>query len=180
MGEAFNWLGWLAESVLSLVPRIVIVRATHGGVKWRRGKHVMLMEPGLHIYWPIVTDYCVIVTARQTLNLVTQVLTTRDSRKIAVGVVVVYRIADVVLAIGKVNWDVDTTISDIAQAAVVSVIASREYNELLEMLGSGQLGELLTRATKAELRKYGVSVRQCKPTDFAECRVYKLLLDNNQ
>jgi hypothetical protein len=45
---------------------ILIIRATHGGVKWVRGKRIKALGPGLHIWWPLTTEVEVIVTARQT------------------------------------------------------------------------------------------------------------------
>ncbi len=38
-----------------------------------------------------------------------------------VKTLVVYKVPDVVRAIGKLNWDVDTTINDLTQSAVARV-----------------------------------------------------------
>jgi len=179
METAFAWLGQIFEAILKFVPRVLIIRATHAGVKWQHGREVRPLMPGLHVYWPLVTEIEVIVTARQTLNLPTQVLTTRDNKKVVVGTVVVYRIRDVVQAIGKINWDVDTTINDITQAAVVSVIAQHTLQELLDMIPMDRLNDLLTIATRKELRQYGVYVTRCKLTDFADCRVFKLVTNDS-
>lgn len=178
METAFAWLGQIFEAILKFVPRILIVRATHGGVKWRYGSDVRPLFSGLHVYWPLVTEIEVIVTARQTLALPKQVLTTKDNKKVVVGTVVVYRIRDVVQAIGKINWDVDTTINDITQAAVVSVIARHTLQELLNMVTTDALNDALTEATRKELRQFGVFVSRCKLTDFADCRVYKVVMDS--
>lgn len=180
METAFGWLSEVFNAILSLVPRIVIIRATHGGVKWRRGKHIIAMPPGLHIYWPLMTEIEVMPTARQSKNIPIQHLTTKDGKKVAIGVVVVYRIKDVVQAFGGANWDVDTTVNDISQAAVVCQIAGRTHDELLTMIGAGILNGPLTEATRKELSKFGVSVLRCKLTDFAECRVLKIMLDTNE
>jgi len=179
METAFAWLGEIFEAILKFVPRILIVRATHAGVKWRHGSEVRSMAPGLHVYWPLVTEIEVIVVARQTLSLPPQVLTTKDNKKVIVGNVVVYKIRDVVQAIGKINWDVDTTINDITLAAVVSVIARHTLEELLEMVAEDKLNDRLTEATRKELRQFGVFVSRCKLTDFADCKVYKIVTDGN-
>jgi len=180
METPFGWIGAVFDALLSLIPRIIIVRATHGGVRWRKGRIVKPLAPGLHMYWPVMTDYAIIVTARQTYNLPTQILTTSDNRKVVVGLLVVYRIHDVVQAIGKVNWDVDTTIGDITQAAVVGIIASQPFDKLLGTIATNELNNKFTEATRHELKKYGVSISQCKLTDFAECRVLKLVIDSGQ
>ena len=67
MESAFAWLNQLIEAVFRFCPRIVIVRATHAGVKWVHGWKVKAMPPGLHWYWPLTTEVEVLVTARQTL-----------------------------------------------------------------------------------------------------------------
>jgi len=89
----------------------------------------------------------------------------------------VYRINNVKLAFGQLNWDVDSTINDIAQAAVVGVIAQHTFDELLQRIDEDKMNSLLTKAAKRELDKFGVVVQQCKLTDFAECRVLKIMLD---
>ena len=177
MEAAFSWLGQVFEAILLLFPRVAIIRATHGGVKWRCGSKVIALAPGLHIWWPLISEIEILPTARQTHNVPTQVLTTRDNKKAVIGIVVVYRINNVILAFGQLNWDVDTTVNDIAQAAVVSVIAQYTFVELLEKLGSDKMNCLLTQAAKKELDKFGVAVQQAKITDFAECRVLKIMLD---
>jgi regulator of protease activity HflC (stomatin/prohibitin superfamily) len=181
METAFTWLSQIFEAILKFILRVLIVRATHAGVKWRHGCDVKPLMPGLHVYWPLVTEIEIIVAARQTINLSSQVLTTKDNKKVVVGTVVVYKIRDIVQAIGKINWDVDTTIHDITQAAVVSVIAKHTLQELLDMIPPDQLNDLLTIATRKELRQFGVFVSRCKLTDFADCKVFKLVTnDSNQ
>lgn len=172
--EAFSWIADIVQAFGKLVPRLCIVTATKQGVKWRSGKDVRPMGPGLHWYWPLTTEISIIVTARQTLNLPTQVLMTSDRQQIVVGTLVVYRINDIVEAIGKRNWDVDTTVSDITQAAIVEVISKQKLNDLLTDI-SGSIEKKLTAACRKRLRQFGVYVQRCAVTDFSTCKVYKLI-----
>lgn len=172
--EAFAWLGQLIEALGRFIPRLIIIRATHMGVRWRLGKNVSEMGPGMHVYWPLITECEVIVTARQTLNLPTQVLMTADRQQIVVGTVVVYRVKDVVEAIGERNWDVECTVSDITQAAIVEVITRSNLNDLLTDV-SGGIEKSLTKATRRRLRQYGVYVHRCAVTDFSTCKTYKII-----
>lgn len=173
--DAFAWIGQIVEWIGKLIPRLVIVRATMAGVKWQGGKAVKPMNPGLHVYWPITTETEIIVTARQTLNLPTQVLMTKDKQKVVVGTVVVYRIRDIVQAIGERNWDVDTTISDITQTAIVSEIAKMTLPEMLEGITNDAVNKRLTKAVRKGLRQFGVHVHKCCITDFSDCKVLKLI-----
>jgi regulator of protease activity HflC (stomatin/prohibitin superfamily) len=176
MESAFAWLNQLFQAIYQLFPRILIVRATHGGVKSVRGEHVKLLLPGLHVYWPMMTDVEVIVTARQTLAIPDQVMATKDGKKVVVKTLVVYKIPDPVRAIGKLNWDVDTTINDMTQAAVVRVVATHTYDEIMAGIRDESLTKTLTKETRRELRQFGVHVSRCKLVDFADCKVFKLLM----
>ena len=42
MNEAFSWLSQLIETFYRFFPHIVIIRATHSGVKWIRGSKSFL------------------------------------------------------------------------------------------------------------------------------------------
>jgi regulator of protease activity HflC (stomatin/prohibitin superfamily) len=175
MESAFAWLSQLVETFYKFVPHILIVRATHGGVKWVRGKYIKPLDPGLHFWWPLTTEVEVIVTARQTLAIPDQVLATKDGKKVVVKTLVVYKIRDIVHAIGKVNWDVDTTINDLTQSAVVRVVATHTYDEIMKGIADDTMTTTLTHAVRKELRQFGVYVVRSKLVDFAECKVFKLL-----
>jgi len=174
--DAFAWIGQIVEALGRLIPRLVIVRATHQGVKWVCGSRVKAMLPGLHVYWPITTEFEVLVCARQTLNLSTQVLMTQDRQQVVVGMLVVYRVKDVVEAIGKRNWDVETTIKDITQAAIVEVITTTSLSDLLAGL-STTIEKRLTGSCRKQLRQFGVYIHRAAMTDFSQCKTFKLLGD---
>lgn len=176
----FGFLGQIIEAILSFVPRLVVIRATHRGVKWKRGKHPIAVGPGLTVYWPLVSELDLVAVARQTLNLTTQHLVTSDDVPVAIGGFVVYTIEDVVLAIGEKNYDVDDTIGDLAQAALVEEVTALSYAELLEGLAGGVDSELyksMTQNLHEQLSEYGVAVERAGLTDFAKCRVFRLLQD---
>lgn len=180
MESAFAWLGQVIEALLSFIPRLILVRATHQGVKWKYGKRAIRLNPGLHFYWPLVSDYELIVTARQTLNLPTQSLMTKDRKQVVVGSVIVFRIKDAVEAIGERNWDVDSTLRDITQAAVVEVVASSTLDELLTGIAQGDsdLIKKLTETVRKELRQFGVYIGQAKFSDFSTSKVFNIMGGN--
>ena len=171
----FNWLSELIEWVSLFVPRLVIIRTTHRAVKFVRGKKLVLVEPGLCVYWPLVTELVVLATARQPINLPTQRLTTRDGKRTICSAVVVYNIPDPVQAVGK-NWDYEATIRDVSMCAVATIVTSTEYLTLVGTL-SGELRTRLTDACRQELKKYGVRVQICMLTDF--CQAHVIALSNS-
>ncbi len=171
MDSALAWVGWIAEWFAKFIPRLVIVRSTHGGVRFRHGRTAIEMKPGLHIYWPIVTEVEVIPVARQTHNLPSQSLQTKDGRKVVVGGVVIYAIRDVVAALSR-NWDVSDTLTDITLVAVTHVVTAHDLAYLQEHL-VGDVQAKLTRETRKKLSQYGVKVFRTALTDFSECLVIK-------
>lgn len=180
MDAALGWIGQIFEAIMCIFPRLLIVRATHEGVKWRHGGEAIRLAKGLHVYWPLVSQIEMVVVARQTLNLPSQVLTTSDKRSVTVGAFVVYSLDDVVKAIGEQNWDVDDTVANIAMAAVVEVVTSHTLDELLKGVSEGRKSRVarkLTVCCRSQLKQFGVAIARCGITDFAESQVYRLVGD---
>ena len=178
MESAFAWLGQLMEWFAKWFPRLIIVRLTHAGVRYRHGKKAEALMPGLRIYWPLVTEVEVIPTARQTHNLPTQALTTSDGKKVVVSGVVIYRIKDIVATMAR-NWDVSDTLNDISMVALTKIITTHTFDYLLQHL-TDEVQDKITHETRKKLRMYGVSVFWAAITDFAECIVIKNISSNGQ
>ena len=172
MSGAFAWLSDIFGAIIRFFPRLVIVRKTHGGVAFKRGKHIKEIEPGLIFYWPMITELETYPVVRQSLNLPSQTLTTTDGTPITVSCVIIYRIRSIVTAL-TVQWDLNETIRDLSLAAVKGYVSSHSFDELL-----GQHGEAegaLTAELRAALRGYGVEILKAAMTDFARTRVVSLV-----
>ena len=126
---AFQWLNDLLYWVGSFFPRIKVVRSTHKGVRFKWGKNPILINPGICVYWPIVTNITLIPVVRQTTQLQPQVLTTADGKTVAVSAVFVYRISNPFLAITETD-NIYGAADDIAQTALAEVITLNRQKEL--------------------------------------------------
>lgn len=178
METAFAWLGEIMHWIGKWFPRLVIVRSTHAGVRFRHGARPSPLLPGLRMYWPLVTEIEIIPTARQTHNLPTQALLTSDGRKVVVSGVVVYRINDIVATIAR-NWDVSDTLNDISMVAITKIVTTHPLEYLLQHL-TDEVQEKLTHETRRRLRRYGVAVYWTALTDFSECMVIKNISSGSQ
>jgi regulator of protease activity HflC (stomatin/prohibitin superfamily) len=167
MDSAFAWIGNIVEWLGNFIPRIKIVRSTHGGLRFRRGKIVKEIKPGLCVYLPLITEVDIIPVARQTHNLPSQSLLTKDGKQVVVGGVVVYSIKDVVACLSR-NWDVADTINDITMLAIAEVVTKHAIAHLLDHLTDDVQGEL-TRVTRRKLSPFGVRVYRTALTDFSTC-----------
>lgn len=171
------WILELIEAFGSLFPRLHHVRKTHQAVKFKSGKAVPL-GPGLHWYWPIVSEVEELVVVRQTLNLATQAVSAACGRTLALSGVVVYEISDIEKALCK-SHDIEETASDVALCCVVEALQTVTYNELQKLLASGDLTELLTKRARSRLRPFGVRVLSCSLTDFSPCLTLRLFSDGS-
>lgn len=174
----FSWLSDIFNGILNFIPRPIIVRATHSGVCWTFGHKIKKLDPGWHWMWPLIMDWDVIPVARQTNTLTNQGLITKDCKQIQVSGVVIWSIKDIVQAIGQRNYDVDTTVDDIASVAIADVLTTWNFEEIKGQL-SEDLKTELTDTCRKQLSQFGVYVHKCALTDFSNCKIHKIMGLNN-
>jgi len=175
----FSWLSDIFNGLLKLIPRPIIVRTTHRGVAWHFGKWVKEIKPGWRWLWPLVTDWELIVVARQTNKMPVQTIESKDGRQVSIGMYIVYRINDVVAAVGEKNWDIDTTVNDISQGGLMETCSKFNYIELREKLVT-EVAKDLTDQCKRDLKKYGILVEKCAFYSFAATEVRTIFGFQNQ
>jgi regulator of protease activity HflC (stomatin/prohibitin superfamily) len=164
-----SWLVELFDRLLSIIPRLILIRAYECGIKFKRGGRVVELKPGLHMHWPLFSEVSRYPTARTTMNLPMQTLQTCVGPYV-VSAAVVYEMKDPVKAYTE-NYDIDDTISDIALLAVAEVVSSEETDDLT------RIAKRLTHLTRRRLKTFGVRVERCSLTDMAPCRVIRNVCD---
>jgi regulator of protease activity HflC (stomatin/prohibitin superfamily) len=174
MDGAFAWIGQIVEWFGQFFPRWTIIRTTHAGVKFVKGKKTVALGPGWHVWWPLTTDLLVHPVARQAADLRTQTLMTTDGKTLVVGGLIVYEIKDIEAILAH-TWDPDQTIKDITLSAIHDVLVRMSWVEVRTGQELGTLGLKLRRRARRELDKYGVRVLRVTITDLAQTRVYKLM-----
>ena len=169
-----EWLSNLITTFTSLFPHLILIRKTHGAVRFGPKGGIKVLYPGIHLYWPVIHEIQVIAVERQTINLATQTVLTADDYAVAASGVVVYRIRDVEAAVAR-SFEVEETIADLALAAVAGTIAESDLDDLMDAHVSGALTTTLTARVADALHCYGVGVERCLLSDFATCRVFRLI-----
>ena len=167
MDKAFGWIGEIFQSLLKLIPWLVIVPATHGGVAFVRGARIKEWHPGLHWYWPVVTSYRLMTTVRQTQMIQSRVVMTKDLRTVIVGALVTYFVNDVVAAVAKIA-DLPSDVIERSQGAIFAQVSENTVEEI-QANRRGFNEDLTERVSKA-LNGYGVQVLQAQLTEFAPCQ----------
>lgn len=166
MDKAFGWLGEIFQTLLKVIPWLVIVPATHRGVAFVRGFKVKEWPPGLHWYWPVVTNYKLMVVVRQTVRIQTKIIMTKDLKTVMVGALITYHINDVIAA-GVHIADLSSDVIERAQAAIL-VAVSKNTIETIQNDRSAFNKELTERSAEV-LNGYGVEIHQTQLTEFAPC-----------
>lgn len=177
MESALAWIGQLAEWVGRFIPRLVILIPSLGAVKYtgtRKGMRVRACEPGLHVYWPLVTVWDVYPTVRQTDDLRTQTITTADGKTIAVGGLITYEVYDL-LKLLPTTFEPAKAISEITLTSIHDVLARMTWEEMCAEQRKGTLETKLRNAAKRQLDDYGVRVLRVQLTDMAPARVLKVI-----
>lgn len=174
MDAALGWIGQIVSWLGQFFPRWVIIRTTHGGVKFIRGKKVIALEPGIHWFWPATTELMTYPTARQAADLRTQTLMTTDGNTLVVGGLIVYEIKDIVAILAN-TYDADQTVKDIAMSAIHDVLVKMSWVDIRTESEFGTLNLKLRKRVRRELDKFGVKVLKCSITDLAQTRVYKVI-----
>jgi hypothetical protein len=165
----FEWLNRLYELVSSFFPKWVILDPREGGVKFVRGKKVVEMGPGIHFYWTIDTY----PTVRQSDNLVTQTLESKDGVTFTVAGVLIYDVPDIVKLLTSCHSAVQLA-SDIALGGIHEVCCRMGWEELKEEQRKGTLDTKLKNSMNKQLSQYGIRLHSCMLTDLAKTRVLKV------
>jgi regulator of protease activity HflC (stomatin/prohibitin superfamily) len=165
--KAFGWIGEIFQTLLKVVPWLVIVPATHGGVAFVRGHRIKEWKPGLHWYWPVVTSYRLMTTVRQTQMIQSRVVMTKDLRTVIVGALVTYFVDDIVAAIAKIA-DLPSDVIERSQGAIFGEVSENTLEQI--QANRAVFNKNLTEKISGALNGYGVQVLQAQLTEFAPCR----------
>ena len=171
MDKAFGWIGEIFQTLLKLLPWLVIVPATHGGVAFVRGFRVKEWKPGLHWYWPVVTTYKLMATVRQTQMIKSKTVMTKDLKTVIVGALVTYYVDDIVSALAKIT-DLPSDIMERSLEAILSEVSEGTLESI--QVDRVQFNQNLTERVGRALNGYGVKVLQAQLTEFAPCQAFAI------
>lgn len=154
-----------------LVP-CYIINEYQEGVVLRFGHFNKVVEKGF--YWKIpfideIIEQHVMVT---TLNIPPQSIITLDEHSLVIESVVKYRISDTKKYILEV-FDAEDAIRDITQSTIKRVIAEKSWDDCR----GNDLDDLITKRTRAEIRKFGISIEQVTLTSMDKIRSFRLIGD---
>jgi regulator of protease activity HflC (stomatin/prohibitin superfamily) len=171
MDQAFGWIGEIFRAMLKIIPWLVIVPATHGGVAFVRGHRVKEWKPGLQLYWPVVTTFKLMAVVRQTQMIQSKVVMTKDLRTVIVGALVTYFVDDVVSAMAKIA-DLPSDIMERSQGALLAVVSENTLEEI--QADRARFNKIVSERVGQAMNGYGVQILQAQLTEFAPCRAFAI------
>lgn len=130
-----------------------------------------MLAPGLHIYWPVVTELEIVTVVRQTIDHKPQTITLRDGTTICVRAVSVWRIVDAV-KVWTENWDISNTVDDLATASLVDILSCVTKDQLSPIT---VINSLATLESRKLLAPYGVEIESTKLVECSLCRSIRLI-----
>lgn len=172
MSIGLDWINDVAEWVGALIPEWALLMPTEGGIKFKPGGKMVVLNPGrIYWYWPATTEVVTIDIKRQTLTF-GQRLTTKDGVTVQCNTVIVFTINDVVKALVE-TFDFEDTVGEVAQKLTIKPIMSRTFAQIREdMAESNEMRNEVTRAARSLLSDYGVEVLDGYVCDFTETKVF--------
>jgi len=173
MENVFGWIGTIMQRCGKLIPTLVIVCKDELAVKLRQGKVVVPVGPGLHWYWPLLTEWRKVTACRQILAPANQHLVTLDRQTVTCSVLVAYIVVDQVKYLVD-NQDADNNISDLTMAVVRDIVVSRSLDDLVRFQ-NGSLNDELLQGVRNSVLPFGVDVETVRLTNLAPSLVLRLL-----
>ncbi len=156
--------------VIDLIPRPLIVRTTHGGVRFVRGKKVKKISPGFYFYWPFVTEVVIYPTARQTAKLSEQCFQDSNGEPLVVRPILVYEVPDVVKALTTIP-EIDEAVEDISLATIKNFIMGKTIKEISDMYK--RIDTELTTTCRKKLAPFGINIKNVFLSDCTPAKVIK-------
>ena len=174
MDSALAWIGQLAQWFGQFFPRWTIVIPQRRGIKYVRGRKVVVCEPGIHWFWPVTTLWQDWPVMRQGVSLPSQTMVTVDDKTIEASGMLIYSVSDIETFMLR-SYSPDHLVQEIALTAIHDVCCSMTWDELKGEQRKGTLDTKLKNAAKAQLKDYGVEVVKCMLTTLGPSRILKLV-----
>jgi len=157
-------------------PRWLVITRPERAIKFRRGKTVRVLNPGVRWYWPPFTEidgpFPVVwqPMATSTLHLMD-----KDNTPVSAQGFVVFRVVDPI-KYRVDNHDTDDCIDDVVGAAIRDVITNRT---IAEVQGNSRktTDNALTREAAGALDDFGVEVKYVRLTTFTTSKMLSVLGD---
>lgn len=125
------------------------------------------------MYWPLTTEYELVPTATQILNLSVQTLLTADNKSIVCDGCICFKVVDVTKFLVD-NFDSVECLNQLSLAAIRNVMISHTFEELKYVRQS--IDDDLTEEAKNLIEdQFGVDIQYVKLVSLSSAKVINLV-----
>jgi len=159
------------EYITRILPRFKIIRSTHGGVAFVRGKPKLIPSGCVYWYWPVWTEIDIGPIAQQTVDLKDQrvmMMFRKKLTEVSVSAVLEYKITKTMDAYSN-KYDLDDSIRAKALLVVADTIVGRNLTNTIN--NKKAIDTEIKKALGVSLKAYGVKVITAGLSDITTCRV---------
>ncbi|HLC92986.1 MAG TPA: SPFH domain-containing protein [archaeon] len=164
---------FLIFAFVFLALSIRIINQWETGVRFRLGRYIDTMSPGLRFIIPIIDGVKKIDMRILTIDIPRQQVITKDNVPINVNGVVYFKVADAATAIIKVQ-DYLYAVSQYAQTALRDVVGAMSLDQVLGE--REQIGKDIERIVEAASKQWGIEVTDIKLQDIDMAEDLKRLM----
>lgn len=161
-----------AQQLLNLLKNIfqwwVSITPWQQGARVRFGKHVKLLEPGIHFKIPFFDIVYVQPIRVRAQHIHNQTLTTKDGKAITIASAIQYKITDLLLVYQTIH-----NAHDLIEQIVQSATADSIYSKALEDIKPSALETEIT--SKLDFSGVGLEAKSFNITSFAVVKTYRLI-----
>ena len=165
-----SWLQQIIESVGQLLRWWFVVLPWEQAIRIRLGKHILLVNGGLHFQVPFIDRVYIQNIRRRIAPIHIQTITTQDGKTVTLAGSLSYKITDIE-KLYRTLHQAEHTIMQSVQGIVSDFVIR---NDLVDCAPK-QIAENVT--DQLDLEKYGLGETEFFLTDFAVVRTYRILQD---
>lgn len=151
----------------------IVVAPWEQGVRVRLGKNVKLLEAGVHLKIPFVDLVAKQSVRLRIISIPPQTISTRDGHSLTIGILIGYKIVDVLKLYDSLHHAQDT-ITSIAIGAVSDFVIARDKVEC----APDQLTQYVR--DNVDLEQYGLGDTTVNISTFAFVRTYRIISGEGQ
>lgn len=142
---------------------IKIVDQYERAVKFRLGKYVGTLEPGLNIVIPVIERIVMVDMRLQTIDIPPQQVITKDNVPVEINGVIYFQVHSPEIAIIKIQHYA-YAVSQYAQTALKDVVGGMTLDQLLAE--RDQIGEEIEQLVEKETKDWGMQISIIKLQDI--------------
>jgi regulator of protease activity HflC (stomatin/prohibitin superfamily) len=168
-----TWIEVLFRYLRELWP-FYIVRSFEQGVRFRFGRDIARLGPGIYFNWWFVESIEIVTVVADVINLPTQTITCKDGKPVTFSANVEYEVEDA----RKMYCSV-TNFGDSLRNAAMGHLAKRVRDWTTADLADSQaeLERSLRGTLTTYVRDWGVKIKEVRLTDMVAARAYRLFSD---